>query len=299
MLISVTVDDIFKKYGAANGCKLIKDCGFTAVDWSFFESIGEEAPSVLEKSYDEIKAYYKPQIDAIRENGLEIALAHAPFPAYKAEDPEYMYKCIEVYKKVIMLCDEVDCPYLVVHGISRKFSWDLSCEEIDELNMELYTSLIPTLLQTNVKVCLENLFTHRELVEYAGHCCNPREANHWVDRLNDIAGMECFAICLDSGHATLTNTSIRHYIEICGKRIQALHLHDNSGNDDNHALPYTGKTDWDGLCHFLGLVGYEGAINFELSFDKFEPEMEKPALEFTSAAGRAFERKIKEARAKC
>ena len=297
MHISVTVDDIFKKLGVDSGCKLIKDCGFTAVDWSFFETIGEG--SVLDKSYDEIKAYYKKEIDAIYENGLEIALAHAPFPAFDIDDPEYMDKCIAVYKKLIRLCDEADCPYLVVHGITRKFSWSISCEEVDELNMNLYTSLIPELLQTNVKVCLENLFTHRELVNYAGHCANPREANHWVDRLNDIAGKECFALCLDSGHLTLTNTNIKHYIEICGSRIQALHLHDNSGNDDNHALPYTGKTDWDGLCHFLGLIGYEGALNFEISFCNFEPEMQKSALEFTSAAGRAFERKIKEAQKKC
>ena len=299
MHIAVTVDDIFKQYGADKGCKLIKDSGFTAVDWSFFQDIGEDEPCILEKSYDEIKAYFKPEIDAFQKYGLKIAQAHAPFPAFNLDDNTYMDKCIEVYKKLIVLCSEADCPYIVIHGITRKFGWSLTCEQVDELNMKLYTSLIPTLVKTNVTVCLENLFTHKELINYGGHCSDPREAKLWVDKLNGVAGKECFGLCLDNGHATLTNTNVRHYIEICGKRIKALHLHDNSGNDDNHALPYTGKCDWDGLCHFLGLTGYEGALNFEISFSSFEPEMQKPALEYTSSCGRAFERKIKEAAAKC
>ena len=299
MEISVVVDKLFARYGVQKACKLIKENGFTAVDWSFFESVGTDSPSILEKSYDEIKTYYKEQIDAFEQNGLKIALAHAPFPPYKEDDEDYFYKCIAVYKKLIKLCDEADCPYLVIHGVTRQFGSSLSTQEADRLNMELYSSLIPELLQTNVKVCLENLFVRRELVIYSGFCCDPRETNQWIDRLNDIAGKECFAICLDSGHATVTNTNVRQFIEICGNRIQALHLHDNCGNDDNHSLPYTGKGDWDGLCHFLGLIGYEGAINFEISMLHFEEEMQAPALAFTSAAGRAFERKIKEAREKC
>lgn len=299
MHISVTVDDIFRAYGARKACEIIKECGFTAVDWSFFYDVGEDEPGILEKSYDEIKKFFQPEIDAIRENGLEIAQAHAPFPAYTPADEEYMYKCIEVYKKLIMLCDEAECPYLIIHGITRKFGWDLSCEQVDELNMTLYTSLIPTLLQTNVRVCLENMFTHLDHVNYAGHCADPREANRWVDTLNDIAGKECFAICLDNGHANLVSTNVRHYIEICGARIQTLHLHDNSGNDDNHSLPYTGKCDWDGICHFLGRTGYQGALNFEISLARFEPEMHMSALRYTSDCGRAMQRKIKEASGKC
>lgn len=298
MDISITTSSIFKKYGAEKACQLIKEAGFTAVDLSFFQSIATEDETVLDKSYDDIKEFYRQEIESIKKNGLEIALAHAPFPAYKKGDPDYTDRCIAIYRKLIRFCDEIDCPYIIIHGISRAFDDDATYQEIDDANMYLFTSLIPELLQTNVKVCLENMFIRKGKVIYAGHCNDPREVNHWIDRLNDVAGKECFAFCLDNGHMNVTNTEIKFFIEICGRRIQTLHLHDNSGNDDNHALPMTGKSDWDGLCHFLGLIGYEGAINFEVGFSRFSESMDRPALEFMSACGRHFEQKIKEA-AKC
>ena len=47
-----------------------------------------------------------------------------------------------------------------------------------------------------------------------------------------------------------------------GNRIEALHLHDNFGEDDLHRMPYTGNIDWDSVLDTLKEVKYKGVINF-------------------------------------
>ena len=54
--------------------------------------------------------------------------------------------------------------------------------------------------------------------------------------------------------------------EKLGKRILAVHLHENDRNDDYHLPPFTiiGGVPWKELMQTLGKIGYEGTLNFEL-----------------------------------
>lgn len=293
MDISICSDTLPARYGAKKAYDLLAKAGFTAIDWSLYEYEWKEGEkNIFEYDIDYIIDYFTPELNAIKEAGLRIALAHAPFPSYKLDDPDFTDYCIECYKKVIMLCEHAGCPNLVIHGISHQLKNPVSFKVIEEANMHLYTSLIPTLLKTNVKVCLENLFTRHEHIIFGGICADALEARHWVDCLNKVAERECFAFCMDNGHLNLTNTQPRHFIEVMGKRIQALHLHDNSGNDDNHALPFTGKSDWDGIVGGLAKVGYSGAINFEVGVTDMEDSVVLPALRYLVACGQAFAKQI-------
>ena len=293
MDISICSDTLPARYGFEKAYEMIAKAGFTAIDWSLYEyEWCDGKKHIFENDIDDIIAYFTPELEAIKKAGLKIALAHSPFPAYKIGEPEFTDYCIEAYKKVILLCQYAGCPYLIVHGISHQFRNPVSYKEIEDANMHLFSSLIPMLLKTNVKVCLENMFTRREHLIFGGHCADALESKHWVDTLNEIAGRECFAFCMDNGHLNLTDTEPRHFIEVMGKRIQALHLHDNSGNDDNHALPFTGKTDWDGIIASLAKTGYRGSVNFEVGVTKMDDDIVVPALEYLSACGRMIVKKI-------
>ena len=128
-----------------------------------------------------------------------------------------------------------------------------------------------------------------------GACCsNPYEAAKYIDELNAIAGEKCFAFCLDTGHALLMGADMRRTINILGKRIETLHIHDNDGFDDQHLAPYMGRMDWEAFIDGLKDIGYEGTLSFETFnvLNAFDDELMLPCLKLICATGEMFRKRI-------
>ena len=309
MKIGIQTAGIPYDFGRREGYQMIRDAGFETIDWNIDMQLTnadilshKHAGNVFEKSLDEILAFYADDLDGIRAAGLTITQAHAPFNFYN-NDPEgpsleYMSK---IYQNVILLCDAVGCKNVVIHGASRGRNDQHTNEEMEEINRTLYTSLIPTLQKTNVTVCLENLFVSKGGLT-AGHCANPYEAAKLIDELNAAAGKECFGFCVDTGHLNLLAIDFRSYMPILGKRIKALHIHDNDGATDLHKAPYTGTIDWKQFYEQLAKIGYEGDLAFE-TFRQTEVnvlgdrEMVMPWMKLIATIGEFFRSKIAELKA--
>jgi sugar phosphate isomerase/epimerase len=176
-------------------------------------------------------------------------------------------------------------------------------DRIDELNFKLYSSLIPTLRECNVTVCLENLPTWYTdgkgfRMIYEGHCCNPYNAVAEIDMLNDIAGKECFGLCLDTGHLNITRTPVTKYISVLGDRIKCLHIHDNNGADDLHLMPYSqaakGAVDWEEFITGLREIGYRGDLSFEtfMVMRTFPAALHEPVMKLIAAEAAYFRNRI-------
>ncbi len=89
---------------------------------------------------------------------------------------------------------------------------------------------------------------------------------------------ERLKFCYDSGHERFYSPE-RDLLADHGSRLGALHLHDNSGAEDAHMLPYTGAVDWSRVARRL--EGYNGALGLEAQnrgFEALEP------VEFLCAA---------------
>ncbi len=97
----------------------------------------------------------------------------------------------------------------------------------------------------------------------------------------DGAGADNIGICLDIGHLNLTPNQADEFIRGAGKRLIALHLHDNTGmhvtardtmgfwyKDDLHIPPIfspkKGGVDWNAAAAALAEIAYSGLYNFEL-----------------------------------
>jgi sugar phosphate isomerase/epimerase len=117
-----------------------------------------------------------------------------------------------------------------------------------------------------------------------------------IDRYNAIAGKECFGLCLDTGHLNLLKLDMRWYIPILGKRIKAVHIHDNDGMADRHKAPYTGTLVWKDFYSALKEIEYNGDLNFETyhqtSTGDTDEELILPWLELICKIGRYFKKKI-------
>jgi sugar phosphate isomerase/epimerase len=85
---------------------------------------------------------------------------------------------------------------------------------------------------------------------------------------------EVTGYCFDSGHANLKgdpDLPIR-----MGDRLLIVHLHDNRGENDDHAIPGTGTVDWARVLRGLGAAGYRRPLNFEINLKS----QSRPAAEF-------------------
>lgn len=73
-------------------------------------------------------------------------------------------------------------------------------------------------------------------------------------------------LCYDSGHGNIDGRGLDN-LEKYKNRLIAVHLHDNDGHSDQHAIPFTGSVDWPRLATILASSAYVGPINLEVIID--------------------------------
>ena len=301
MKIGIQSSDTILELGAEKTYRLFAESGFEVIDWNLDNYLMPQqiiggnysGNCIFEKDLDEITAFFASELDIIRKNGLTISQAHAPFPAYTCEYPEMLDHMIGIYKKVILFCDRVGCKNLIIHEITHsKNDCANTPETIRELNDRMYTELIPTLCQTDVTVCMENLGAGA--VGLRSNNCH--EAASYIDRLNGIAGKECFGLCMDTGHFNLLKQKFQDYVPVLGKRIKAFHIHDNDGISDQHKAPYTGTIIWKDFYNSLRNIGYSGDICFETfrqtTLEVIDQELLEPWLKLIAQIGNHFRNRI-------
>lgn len=303
MIYSVsTANLIIDKETAEQNFPLLKEAGFGAIDLNFDTIFGKTGGNVWKKPYirsefydlpeDEFYAYLDGIKSAAEKNGIKIGQCHAPFPSYifdaEGDINEYIVYTI---KKTIAAAGYLGCPYIVIHPINYAYGANIKKEDVFNLNVEFYAKFIEDLKKHNVVACLENMWVKykKKIFESSGN--DYEEVNRYIEVLNGRAGAECFAFCLDTGHAVLNSTNIRFAIETLGKNLRVLHLHEVDGIDDNHTMPYTlGAVDWEYIMCALRDYGYEGTLNFEAgnSWIMFPRELWPQAVKMLGAIGKYF-----------
>jgi sugar phosphate isomerase/epimerase len=71
-----------------------------------------------------------------------------------------------------------------------------------------------------------------------------------------------------------------------GEKLVALHIHDNYGilNQDDHLLPFDGKTDFERVARKIHESGYEGSIMLEIGKNRREDYKQMAYVEFVEKA---------------
>ena len=301
MLISIQSGSVVADVGPEKGYRMLREAGFEAIDWNLYwgeanVQAGKFSGCIFEKNPEEVLAYYKNDLEQIRKNGLVITQAHAPFPAYVKGVPGVVEYSVEICKGCIRLCEAAGCKRLIIHGISCSYNEpELTEEAVWEKNIALYSALIPVLKETDVAVCIENLYTPGNPV-VEGICGDANEVVRLIDTLNEMAGKTCFGLCLDTGHLNLLHKNVTNYIRTVGKRLQALHMHDNDGVTDQHFLPFSGKFRWNEFLAALKDIGYDGDLSFETNVQPL-PAAEDPGyipviLRLIAGIGEVFRQKL-------
>lgn len=300
MKISVQSAPILDIYGIDEGFRMIAEAGIDGVDFNINHCLPGDAirnhrnEGFFSQTDEEILAQLEPYRLAAEKYGVCFSQAHAPFPSYVADSPEtnaYVRMAIE---KCMMMCERIDCPWLVAHPAFLGYGERLDAEAEYKLNIDFYGSFLRAIRKTGVRIATENMFSRSNGRVIESCMSDVPTACRLIDELNDMAGEELYGYCFDTGHAALLKRNQYNMITGLGRRIKVLHVHDNDTVSDEHLFPYNGSIDWDAVCSGLKDAGYRGDFSFETfnGLRTWDRSLAPQLLSLLAATGRLFVSRI-------
>ena len=217
--------------------------GFDALDVNFCPCIyeGDLHEPILDgehwqQNLDELMA-------KCREKGMIISSTHLPY-RYNYLDPQEdgYAENHAMTVRALQASEYIGAPWAVMH-----FKEEVGTEQyVKKLLQDAGCSHVGIAIENDSRFSLEALIrTHDRLLE-AGYPVG---------------------ICFDIGHCHVNawqEYDVCQVIEMLGKRIKVLHLHDNKRDKDAHQEPYSGNIPWEAAMRALKKAGYEGEFNYEL-----------------------------------
>ena len=242
----------------------ISSHGYDCVDYQNFINIETD---FFNLPLDEFERVLLEQKALFSSHGLDVSQAHAPWRYPKQDStPEGRAMWCEAMKKAIYGTHVLGCPRFVVHPLMPHYDKADGADEVWELNLWFIGELADYAKQYGITVCVENLpFPLYPLATVEAVC-----------KLVDTLERENLKVCLDTGHAAIFKGSdVGAAVRIIGSRLEAVHIHDNMGKEDEHLIPGEGIIDWDGFASALSEVGFGGVISLETSAKhKMHPDCE-------------------------
>ena len=278
-----------ERMGAEASLALLSKVGFNAMDYPLYSpneykrfDLGQGATDLRRAT--EIRR-------AAEEVGVVIGQTHAPF-GYRDGDGSTWEEILDGYKRAAEATALLGAKMMVVHPVKFADGFrDYRRQECFDLNIELFSRLTPYLRDTGVTALLENMFITEHGDGWFRLLPTIYSSGEELARAKDALG-DAYGVCLDSGHAYITGEDIPAMVAAIGDRLLALHLHDNTGDRDDHLPPYFGKMPLDALVSALKETGYAGNINFEVRFDAVPLSELESAIRYVYDVGVSFRRRL-------
>lgn len=194
--------------------------------------------------------------------GITFSQVHAPWPTNDFSEEARAQKLLYM-KKALYGASLLGGGYLVVHPV-MPFGWGKNDDQkfTEQCNLELFSALCAYGMELGVGVCVENM---------------PFPA-YPLSRITALAdfvrasGIPNFHICLDTGHCNVLGDDCGEMVRVCGDLLRTLHVHDNNGKQDLHALPFSGSIDWESFRCALRDINYQGCVSLETGISRKYPQ---------------------------
>ena len=253
MKISTEIGSAAKIIGDERAVEYTAKAGFDAWDFSMFDmvnydwSTGKAEITNHPLNTGNYASYARKLKQIGLDNGIVCNQSHAPFPSCSKEVRSMMKRAIECTA-------EAGGKICIIHPDNDK-----SAEE----NAEMYMELLPFAKSYGVKIAAENMWdwNHEKDEACFAACSTPESFNAHLDAVND----DYLVACLDIGHAEMRglNTSAVEMIKALGKRLCALHIHDNDRWHDSHQIPFSMDIDFEKVVAALREIRYNGYFTLE------------------------------------
>ena len=244
------------------------------LEWDYDRSypIEEQAKRLKENGFDATFVDLENErlgeiLSVLKKYDIVCENCHAPFNGINEmwRVGESGDKMLERLLNCVDECAHYGIPTLVVHLSSGQYP-----PRINDIGIGRYDRLMQYATEKGVVIAYEN-----------------------IRRLDNVAfAMENYpqaGFCWDVGHEACYMNGTA-FMPLFGKRIVALHLHNNTGiyDEDLHRLPYDGVIDMDRTAKHLADSNYGGAVMLEVTMrtagiaspDEFYPKAYAAAKRF-------------------
>lgn len=251
------------------------------VSYNRFHSIQEQC----EKEQLEIKTVFVP--DWYKNTKLYNNLIQE-----KDRNSVHFNRLLEQFtEECISICGRMGCGMIVIPS----FFSEIQGEKWEMIH-DYYRRLGIIAKENKVKILLINQSDNKNGHLIRGICSDAEETANWLDRLNQEAGEERFAFCMDTGICNLCGQDMHEFILTLGKRIQTVILRDCDGHRENSMLPFScvnqgqSQTDWLGLIRGLREIGFDGqlVLKMEDTVSAFSPLLRPPLLTLAKSVAEYF-----------
>ena len=271
MEIGLESSAYFGLYDYDEGFKKLKSHGYGCIDYA---ELCNRHSDLYKFSDDKFRGFLTDIGESANKHGVEITQLHG---LWVTEDRMRAQReeSISYFIKEIIGASYMGCKNVVIHPF-LPFGWgsEIDKDKIWDVNIDLFTRLMPYAEKYNVTVCAENLpFTAISMSTVKDVKKLIREINH-----------PKFKACLDTGHANVFHDDIAEDVRILGDDLATLHVHDNKGNWDQHLIPYMGNIKWEEFLAALKEIGYKGNFTLETMISNSMPQPIKEEMQRSLAA---------------
>lgn len=247
------VSRAFDRFGEARYEKM-KELGFSAVDFS----MANTKDSLYLCSDEDFCRQLRLEKKHAHKYGIEFTQIHGPWRVpIKDFTEEDRAERMEKMKKAVRAAAILGAGAMVIHPIMPFGIFDVEKQKTKEtwvLNLTFMRELAAYGAEHGVTVCLENM-------PFATFSISKPEQ---ILQMIDAVENEYFKMCLDMGHVNVfPELSLVDELKRCQGVIRALHVHDNNGKSDNHALPYFGTVDWETVGETLANMDLPCPFSYE------------------------------------
>lgn len=189
---------------------------------------------------------FQDELMCVKENGLRIESVHAPFHMMNNlwTDENPLESLIKLHG-AIDSCHNFAIKTLVVHPTDTT-----TPPPVSECGKTYLKGLIRYAKSMNVDLAFENIERPEYLDTIFGEC----------DDTN-------VKLCYDLGHENCFSKG-SDVLSKYGSRLKTLHIHDNDGTADQHAIPFDCNIDFERFISKLKELEYYGVISLEVMRDR-------------------------------
>lgn len=249
------------RFTAFEAVEFLGKAGFEAVDVNFCCTTrrGLNHEALLDGDWRENIRRLRRELDR---RGMESESTHAPRACF--DEPREVYE--ELLRRTIEATRMLGAKYVVVHPWVNEDK----TRTLTEKTIEYFSEFEAYAKTWEVTLAVENMVS-----------TSPEQLLAIRDAL------DC-GVCWDTGHANIAGRKQYESITTLGDALKVLHVHDNYGEKDLHNPPYSGTVDWEGFLAGLRDIGYQGALNFEVSADRIPEEARMEHAGYLVKIGRLF-----------
>jgi len=280
--ISICTGRFQKLYGPFGALDVAKKAGADGVDFTLTGFYDCLKPDNLYNQGDEaVIAHFTALREYADSIGIEFAQTHGRIYGLRM-DP---VKDAAYYKGARLDCIAtriLGARHCVFHTVSTNcLPKGTTPQQMRRLNFEMFTGVLPYAKENGIKIATEtfgNLGPAYTELDFFG------DAEEFIKGYEAVASEEdfrkYFCYCVDTGHSNMAahmegQPSVPDLIRRLGSAVEVLHLNDNEGKTDMHAIPFvrshprTGALNWQEVFRALDDIGYKGYYNLEMGWNTY------------------------------